>query len=113
MYRLAYRNRGSYEVMVVNQTVDANGVGLAGIRWYEIRNTGGAYSIFQQGTYAPDGDHRWMGSIAMDKDGNIAVGYSVSSTSLNPTIRYAGRLAGDALGTLAQGEGTIVTGGGQ
>ena len=63
--------------MVTNQSVEAL-PGIAGVRWYEIRRTGGTYSVFQQGTYAPnDGVHRWMGSIAMDKNGNMALGYSV------------------------------------
>jgi hypothetical protein len=81
-------------------------------RWYEVRINSGTSSIYQQGTYAPDSNHRWMGSIAADKFGNIALGYSVSSSSLYPSIRYAGRLAGDPLGQLAQGEATLVAGSG-
>ena len=57
--------------------------------------------VYQQGTYAPDSTYRWMGSIAMDGGGDIALGYSASSTSLNPSVRYTGRVPGDALGTLA------------
>src|SRR5205823_1609108 len=69
-FRLAYRNFKSYETMVTNQSVEA-APGIAGVRWYEIRRSGTTYSIFQQGTYAPnDGVHRWMGSIAMDKKGD-------------------------------------------
>lgn len=65
MYRLVYRNFGTHQALVVNHTVDSDGIGTAGIRWYEVRNPGGTPSIFQQGTYAPaDGLHRWMGSIA-------------------------------------------------
>jgi hypothetical protein len=112
MWRLQYRNFGSYETLVVNQTVDV-GSERAGIRWYEMRRAGGTWSIFQQGTFAPDdGAHRWMGSAAMDGEGNIALGYSVSSSAIFPSIRYTGRKAGDPLGTLPQGEVTLMTGSG-
>jgi hypothetical protein len=111
MYRLQYRNFGTHEALVVNHTVDVDGADLAGIRWYELRKIGAAWSIFQQGTYSPDPTHRWMGSIAMDKVGNAALGYSVSSATVFPGIRYAGRLATDALGVLPQGEFTLVAGG--
>jgi hypothetical protein len=85
--------------------------GIAGVRWYEIRRTNGVYSLHQQGTYSPDNVHRWMGSIAQDKKGNAAVGYSVvDGTSVFPGIRYAGRLAGDPLGQMSLGEGTIIAG---
>jgi hypothetical protein len=106
-----YRNMGSYEVIVTNHTVDV-GSNIAGIRWYEIRKDSGGsnWYIYQQGTYSPDSDHRWMGSIAMDHVGNMALGYSVSSTSTYPTIRYAGRLASDPLNTLPQAEATIIDG---
>jgi hypothetical protein len=112
-YRLAYRNFGKYESIVTNQAVEAS-PGIAGVRWYEIRRQNGAYTVHQQGTYAPaDGVHRWMGSAAQDKNGNLAVGYSVvDATAVFPGIRYAGRLASDPLGTLAQGEETIINGSG-
>ncbi|HEX8917119.1 MAG TPA: hypothetical protein VF898_01325, partial [Chloroflexota bacterium] len=110
MYRLAYRNIGNHEALVVNHSVTAPS-GQAGIRWYEIRNPGGTPTINQQGTYAPDSNYRWMGSIAMDQMGDIAVGYSVSSNSLYPSIRYTGRLASDAANVM-QAETTIEMGGG-
>ena len=111
-YRLAYRNFKSYEAMVTNQSIEAS-LGVAGVRWYEIRRTNGVYSLYQQGTYSPDSVHRWMGSIAQDKKGNAAVGYSVvDGTSVFPGIRYAGRLAGDPLGQMSLGEGTIINGSG-
>ena len=110
MYRLQYRNFGEYETLVSNLTVDAGGTDHAGVRWFELRKTGGAWAIHQEGTYAPDSDHRWMGSIAMDKVGNVALGYSVSSSSVYPSVRYAGRLAGDPLGTLPQGEVELAAG---
>lgn len=113
MWRLQYRNFGAHEAMVTNHTVDENGQDHAGIRWYELRrDPAGAWSIFQQGTHAPDEVHRWMGSIAMDRDGNMALGYSVSSDTVFPGIRYAGRLASDPLGTLPQAEVTVVAGSG-
>jgi len=55
--------------------------------------------VFQQGTYAPDSTHRWMGSIAMDQAANIGLGFSASSSSIHPQIKFTGRLAGDAAGT--------------
>ena len=111
MYRLQYRNFGAYQTLVTNHTVDVGG-DHAGVRWYELRKSGSAWSIYQQGTYAPDSAHRWMGSIAMDGAGNMALGYSVSSATIFPSIRYAYRLAGDALGQLRPDEGTIMAGGG-
>jgi hypothetical protein len=112
-WRLAYRNRGTYESMVTGQSVEA-APGQAGMRWYEIRRTGGSYSVYQQGTYAPaDGVHRWMGSAAADRVGNIAMGYSVvDGTSVYPGIRYTGRRVGDPLGQMTLGEGTIIDGSG-
>ena len=113
-FRLAYRNFKTYESLVTNQSVEAT-PGVAGARWYEIRRNGaGTYSLYQQGTYAPgDGIHRWMGSIAMDKKGNMALGYSVvNGVDVFPGIRYTGRLNGDALGQMTLGEGTIIDGSG-
>jgi hypothetical protein len=110
MYRLAYRNFGTHESLVLNHTVDANSLDHAGIRWYEVRSPGTTPTVYQAGTYAPDTDHRWMGSIAMDANGDIALGYSVSSTATYPSVRYVGRLAGDPLGTLPQSEVTLMAG---
>ena len=112
MHRFPYRNFGSHQTLIANHTVDADGTDLAGIRWYELRRTGQSWSVYQQGTYAPDSDHRWMGSIAMDGAGNVALGYSVSSTTTFPSIRYTGRLAGDPLDTLSIAEETIRAGNG-
>jgi len=112
-FRLAYRNFKTYESLVTNQSVEAT-AGVAGVRWYEVRRTNGTYSLYQQGTYSPpDGVHRWMGSIAQDKNGNMALGYSVvNGTTVFPGIRYTGRLAGDPLGQMTLGEGTIINGAG-
>jgi hypothetical protein len=110
-HRLAYRNFGTYESYVTSQSVEA-APGVAGMRWYEIRRTNGQYSVYQQGTFAPnDGVHRWMGSAAMDRQGNIAMGYSVvNGVDVYPGIRYTGRLVGDPLGTMMLGESTIIDG---
>jgi hypothetical protein len=112
-WRLAYRTFDKYDAMVTNQSVEAL-PGIAGVRWYEIRRDKTGYSLYQQGTYAPsDGVHRWMGSVAMDRTGNIGLGYSVvNGTTVYPGIRYTGRLAGDALGQMTLGEGTIINGSG-
>jgi len=112
MYRLQYRNFSGQETMVVNHTVDVDGADHAGIRWYELRNEGSGWSIYQQGTYAPDSDHRWMGSVAMNSAGDIALGYSVSSGTTYPSIGFTGRLAGDPLDQMTQGEGEIIAGSG-
>jgi subtilisin-like proprotein convertase family protein len=117
MNRLQYRNFGGYEALTVNHTVNV-GTGTtlathqAGVRYYELRRTlpSGAWTVREQGTHAPDVNNRWMGSSAMDNQGNLAVGYSVSSLTVFPGIRYAGRLVGDPLGSLAQGENTIIAG---
>jgi hypothetical protein len=112
-FRLAYRNFGTYESFVTNQSVEARPA-VAGERWYEIRRAGGSISLYQQGTFAPDdGVNRWMGSIASDRLGDLAVGYSVSNaTTVYPGIRYTGRLAGDPLGEMTLGEGVLIDGSG-
>src|ERR1035437_2712585 len=109
MHRLQYRNFGSYQSIVANQTVDV-GSDHAGIRWYELRNTGSGWTVYQQGTYAPDATHRWMGSVAMDGDGNIAAGYSNSSSTTYPSIKYTGRYKGDAAGSFTLAEQSIKNG---
>src|SRR5258708_6112386 len=114
MYRLAYRRFSDHEALVVNHSV-ATGSGNVGVRWYELRNpaastlAAGTPVVYQQGTFAPDSNFRWMGSIAMDQSGGIALGYSVSSTAINPSIRLTGRAATDPLGTM-QAENAIVNG---
>lgn len=110
-FRLAYRNFGTYESLVTSQSVEA-APGVAGMRWYEVRRKDGVYSVHQQGTHNPgDGVHRWMGSAAMDRNGNIALGYSVvNGVNVFPGIRYTGRLAGDPLGQMTLGEQTVING---
>jgi len=103
MYRLAYRNFGTHEALVTNHSIST------GVRWYELQNPNGAVSVFQSGTFAPDASTRWMGSVAMDQSSDIALGYSVSSSTLFPSIRYTGRVPSDPLGVL-QTEATIFAG---
>src|SRR5258708_4587963 len=111
MFRLAYRNFNDHEALVVNHSVTA-GTGT-GLRWYELRpDASRNLSIFQQGTYAPDSNFRWMGSIAMDKNGNMGLGFSVSGSALHPGIHYTGRLASSPAGVMDQGEGTAIDGAG-
>jgi hypothetical protein len=119
MHRLQYRNFGTHESLVVTHTVNV-GTGTtvadhrAGVRYYEFRKTGASnFAVNEQATFAPsDGLNRWMGSAAMNGQGDLAVGYSVSSTSVFPGIRYAGRLASDSSGGLFQGEATLINGAG-
>ena len=109
MYRLAYRNFGTHESLVTNHSVVAGSSG--GVRWYEIQNPSGTPTVAQQGTFAPDSNYRWMGSIAMDQAGDMAVGYSVSSSSVNPSVRYTGRVPTDPAGTM-EAEVNVVSGSG-
>ncbi len=112
LHRLAYRNFGTHESLVTTQSVEAQ-TSVAGMRWWEIRSPNSNPVIYQEGTYSPDTVNRWMGSISMDKVGNMLLGYSVSdATSVFPGIRFTGRLSTDPLGAMAQGEGTLVDGGG-
>ena len=115
MNRLQYRNFGDHQAMVVCQTVSVSNptANRAGIRWWELRKTSGNWSIYQEGTYAPaDTAYRWMGSIAMDANGIIALGYSVSKSTINPGIRYTGRFPCDPLGIMTFAETTIHSGAG-
>src|SRR5229473_2992409 len=109
MFRLAYRNFGDHESLVVNHTI--KGGALAGVRWYEIRTPGSSPSVFQQGTVVDPNTDFWLGSIAMDKAGNIALGFSASSHDLNPSVFLVGRAPSDPLGTMA-GPTVLVNGGG-
>jgi hypothetical protein len=98
MYRLAYRNFGDHEALVANHTVA--GGPLAGVRWYEIRNPSRAPSVFQQGTVVTQDVNFWMASIAMDKAGDVALGFSASSDSLDPSVEIVGRTPADPVGDM-------------
>ena len=113
MMQLQYRNIGGAESLwathtVAIQTTQGN---VAAVRWYQINITGGVPSLAQQGNVvANDGVFRWMPSIAVDQKGNAVVGYSASSSTINPGIRYAGRLVTDPSGIMAQGEAILING---
>jgi len=129
LHRLAYRNFGTHESLVTNQSVEAD-PNLGGIRWWELRQTALNpavdlifrdgfelldidFVLHQEGTFAPgvdDGISRWMASIAQDSEGNMGLAYSASSSAINPGIRFTGRLESDALNSMNRGEGTIVDG---
>ena len=115
MYRLAYRNRDGVDSLIVNQSVDPDGVGARGatVRWYEIRSPfANPPTLYQTGTYDPDASSdRWMGSMAMDKNGNILMGYSIvnAGTGLKPSIAITGRLQNDPLNQM-QAESVVITG---
>ncbi|MFL5312413.1 MAG: hypothetical protein ACJ79H_18415 [Myxococcales bacterium] len=110
MYRLAYRNFGDHEAMVANHTVSTTvgGATVTGLRWYEIRIANGVPAIFQQSTYAPDSDDRFMASAALDQSGNLAIGFSLSGSTRFPEIRYTGRIAIDTLNAMTQGDNTAI-----
>ena len=124
MWRLQYRNFQTHETLVGNFTVDVDGNRNHGIRWFELRRSGDSgWVLHQEGTHAPQPSgttcpppsdcfvHRWLGSIAMDRFGNIALGYSVSNaTDIFPSIRYAGQASTDLLDLLPQSEKTIQDG---
>ena len=136
MMQAKFRNFGGDFRIVFNQTIDIQGsipnsLGIvpanevAGVRWYELENTGGPWDIRQQGTYAPQpidaADesellHRWMGSLAIDGLGNLSLGYSIvngdsdNGEEVYPGIRYTGRRFDDPLGLMQQGENIILNG---
>ncbi len=110
MYRVQYRRFATHESIVLNFVTDVGG-DRGGIRWCELRKTTGSWTLYQEGTFAPaDGLNRWMGSIAQDKHGNIALGYAVSSTTKFPSLRITGRKASDPLGVMTEAEMEVATG---
>ena len=118
MYPLYYQKLGAAESLYVSHTVNnnQNGTGPTGIRWYQFDVTGGTIpsGAAQQQTFTnnADGLWRWMPSLALDIQGNLSIGYATSSSTTNPAIKYAGRLAGDTPSTLAQGEALLIQGAG-
>ncbi len=110
-----YRNFGTYQTIVCCHTVDVDNTDHAGVRWYELRKTPPAttWTVRQQGTYAPDIHSRWMGSIMLNGSNGIGLGYSISSSTMNPGIRYCGQTSSEynnASGILDFPEGIIHTG---
>ncbi|MGB8012598.1 MAG: choice-of-anchor D domain-containing protein [Terriglobales bacterium] len=100
MYRLVYRNFGDHTTLLASHSIQAGSSG--GLRWYEIRNPETSPTLYQSGTFAPDSQFRWMPAIAMDKNQDIAVGFSRSSATSGdyPSLVYAGRVPTDPAGTL-------------
>jgi len=120
MHKVTYRNYGGYESIVANFTTNA-GSGIGGIRWYEMRRTGGAgnWTMYQEGTYAPgDGNHRFMGSIAQNANGDIGLIFNVTgpgTPNIFPSFRLTGRTNCDPLGQMTIPEtviqdGTVING---
>jgi hypothetical protein len=118
MYPVVYQNLSGAESLWASHTVNnnENGTGPAAIRWYQFNVTGSTIPATpaQQQTFnnGADGLWRWMPSIAVDSQGNTSIGYSVSSFTMDPAIRYAGRLASDPLNSLSQGEAELIAAGG-
>lgn len=110
MYPASFMQFPGYNTVVLNHTVDINGNDHAGIRWYEFRETGGVWTLHQEGTYAPDNQNRWNGSICMDEQGNIGLAYSVSGSTVFPSLRYTGRLSSDPAGQMTVAETNVFTG---
>ncbi|MGB9072068.1 MAG: choice-of-anchor D domain-containing protein [Terriglobales bacterium] len=109
MYRLAYRNFSDHQTWLVSHSVTAGN--SVGERWYEFHapENSTTLSVYQQGTFAPDSNYRWMGSIAMDSNQDIGLGYSISSSTVFPSINFTGRTTSDTLGTM-ETEAQIVAG---
>jgi hypothetical protein len=110
MNRLQYTHWDDREVLMGNFVTDVDGNDWGGIRWFELEKVGGAWTLRQEGTYAPDSDHRWMAASAMDQSGNFAIAYNVSSSTTYPSLRYTGRLFDDPLGVLTETETVIHAG---
>ena len=112
MQRFIYRDFGSHTALAGTFTVDATGGGLAGLRWFELREASGGWDLYQEGTYAPaDGLQRWMGSLAFSDAGALGIGYSASSSAERPSLRYTYRTDTDPLGAMLD-EAVLVQGGG-
>ena len=108
MNRFQYRNFGDHESLVVSHAVTRTG---GGVRWYELRNPSlPSPTVFQQGTYAPDNNFRWISGVALNGAGQLGAGFSVAGASLSPSIHYTGRLASDPAGTFGFSEGSLVEG---
>ena len=113
MHRIYYRNFGTHESIVANHTVDANYPNTpqkAGVRWYEFRRTGGEWSTYQQSTYSPDGQSRWMGSIGINSKGQIALSYNLASPTKVGSFYFTGRNPGDPLNQMSIADNAIING---
>jgi len=112
MYRAQYTEWGTHNTVMLNHTVDVDATNHAGIRWYELREVGGVWSIYQESTFAPDNESRWLGSISMDYQGNIGLAYAVSGPTVFPSLRYTGRYSNDPINTMTLAEENIIIGSG-
>ena len=114
MMQNQYQNLSGVESLWLAHTVGKAAPNVAGLRWYQIGVTGGTVntSPVQQSTFRPDDKHRWVPSLAVDRDGNMAIGYSVSNSSQFPAIQYTGRSVSDTLNVLSNVEGLLIAGGG-
>jgi hypothetical protein len=111
MDKVQYRNLGTYESIVCSHVCNVDGSGKAGIRWYELRkNESSDWFIYQQSTYSPDANYRFMSSISINQGGQIALGYNISSSTVFPGIRITGRDSCDALNTMAVPETVLQAG---
>jgi hypothetical protein len=114
MYRAQFRRWVGYNTVVLNNAVNITPTttNQSGIRWYELHQdpANGHWTLYQQGTYAPDGENRWMGSIAMDDNGSIGLAYAKSGTNTYPSLCYTGRYKGDPYGTMNSVERTAKAG---
>jgi hypothetical protein len=112
MDKPVYRRFPTHESILIYHTVNAGSPGIAGFRWHELRRTGAAWSLYQEGTYSPDNTHRFYPSMNINAAGQIAAVYNASSSTLWPSIRVTGRNEDDVLGSLPADETSIVTGSG-
>jgi hypothetical protein len=112
MYQVQYKEFEDHNSILMNHSVDVDGALQGGIRWYEFRqpNAAAPWSIYQQGTYAPDTESRFMGSIAFDGTGAIGLCYAVSGPNTFPSVRYTGRFPNDPLGEMTITEETVING---
>jgi hypothetical protein len=111
MMQAQYSNIGGVESIWTSHTVAGSSSTQAAVRWYQVPVTGGTVgSPIQAASYNPGGPSRWLPSVAVDRVGDMAMGYSVSDATMHPAIRYAGRLAADAVNTITQSEATLISG---
>jgi hypothetical protein len=111
MQKIQFRSFDTFDVITGTHVTDVDGNDWAAMRWYELRRYDTVdWFLYQEGTFAPDSSNRWMGSVSMDKNGNIALAYNVSSSTVFPSIRYTGRLSTDPLGSMTFLEQEISTG---
>ncbi len=112
MYRAQWKSWSGYNTIVLNWGVQIS-TSQRSIKWCELRQnqSTGAWTMYQEGIYTPDADTRWMGSIAMDNNGSIAMAYLKSNaTTIYPGLYYTGRRSCDPLGTLPITETTVIAG---